>query len=181
MEKGFKDSSCRLNTDLIKLDTWNEEEILKRANRLFDIAKNIWPYPDVEVSEENYNMKLDFDDDWKSIKPSYFTFMDEKHEVKDMTDLYVSVLSEIYQLDPELFIETINSPDLIGRNYISKNPSDFRASHQLLDTGFYINTHSNNDSKKKNLDSLIKTIGLTENDLIIYLKNEKDSHDYVNS
>ncbi|QDP39445.1 DUF262 domain-containing protein [Radiobacillus deserti] len=179
MEKGYKDSPCRLNTDLIKLDTWNEEEILKRANKLFDFAKEIWSYPTVEATEENYNMILDFDDDWKSIKPSHFTFMDEKHDVKDMTDLYVNVISEIYQLDPELFLETINSPDLIGRNYISKNPSDFRASHQLLDTGFYINTHSNNDGKKKNLDALIKAIGLTENDLIIYLTNNEK--DYVNN
>lgn len=182
MVNGFKDSPCRLNVDLIMLDTWNEDEILKRANRLYELSKNIWIYPDVEIIEENYNMILDFDDDWKDIKPKYFTFIDEKHFVKNMTDLYASVISEIYQLDPELFMEAINSSDLIGINYISRNPNDFRASHQLSDTGFYINTHSNNDTKKKNLNALIKTIGLTENDLIIYLSNsDEESQNYVNS
>jgi len=182
MEKGYKDSSCRLNTDLVKLDTWNEEEILKRANRLYDLAKSIWIYPKIEAPDESYNMILDFDDDWKNIKPKYFIFMDEKHEVKDMTDLYVKVISEIYQLDPELFIETVNSSELIGRNYISKNPNDFRASHQLLDTGFYINTHSSSDTKRKNLLALINAVGLTENDLIIYITiSKEDKPNYVNS
>ncbi|MGX9135955.1 HNH endonuclease family protein [Rummeliibacillus sp. JY-2-4R] len=182
MENGFKGSPCRLNTDLIELETWNEEEILKRANRLFEVAKNIWVYPEVDFPEENYNMILDFDDDWKNIKPEYFTFMEEKHEVKNMTDLYVKVISEIYQLDPELLIETVNSGEFVGKNYISKNPNDFRSSHKLLETGFYINTNSSSDEKKKNLLALIKAIGLTENDLVIYLSNsENDSIIYVNS
>ncbi|MED0667741.1 DUF262 domain-containing protein [Bacillus badius] len=180
MEKGFKDSPCRLNVDLINLETWNEEEILKRAQRLFNFAKDIWGYPNVEKVDERYNMILDFDDEWKNIKPKYFTFMDDKHVVSNMTDLYVSVISEIYKLDPELFIETINSPDLIGKSYISKNQNDFRASHQLLDTGFYINTSSNNETKKKNLNALIKTIGLTEDDLMIYLNNsEEETESYI--
>ncbi|MFC0471883.1 DUF262 domain-containing protein [Halalkalibacter kiskunsagensis] len=172
MNKGFRDSPCRLNSDLINLDTWNEEEILKRANRLYALAKNIWIFPQVQTIEENYNMILDFDDEWKEVKPKYFSFMDEKHLVRSMTDLYVSVLSEIYKLDPELFMEAINSPDLIGINYVSKNPTG--ASHQLLDTGYYINTSSNNDTKKKYLNSLIKAIGLTEDDLIIYLSDLKE-------
>ncbi|MED4452505.1 DUF262 domain-containing protein [Metabacillus fastidiosus] len=171
MENGYKGSPCRLNTDLIQLDTWNENEILNRANRLYDMSKDIWIYPELKYTEKNYNMILDFDDDWKNIKPQYFTFMDEKHEVGTMTDLYVKVISEIYKLDPELLIDTLNGADLIGKNYISKNQNDFRSSHQLLDTGFYINTNSNNDTKRKNLLALITAIGLTENDLIIYLSS----------
>ena len=182
MENGYKDSSCRLNTDLVNLDTWNEQEINKRANRLFDLAKEIWTYPQIDYQKENYNTVLDFDDEWKNIKPKYFIFMDEKFEVKDMTDLYVSVIEELYKLDPEFFIDTLKSPELNGKSYVSKDPDDFRASHQLLDTDLYINTHSNNDTKKKNLLSLIREIGLSENDFTIYLFNSDDTiFKYVNS
>lgn len=171
MEKGYKDSPCRLNTDLIKLDTWNENEIVNRANRIYDFAKDIWTYPEIPFTDENYNMILDFDDDWKYIKPRHFTFLDEKHEVKDMTDLYITAISEIYKLDPEVFIESVNNFEQIGKSFISTSSSDFRASYQLLDTGLHINTNLNNDSKKKNLLALINAVGLTEDDLIIYLVN----------
>lgn len=175
MENGYRDSACRLNSDLVSLNTWNEQEMINRANRLYDLARKIWIYPEIEFEKENYSAVLDFDDEWKNIKPKYFIFMDEKFEVKDMTDLYVSVIEELYKLDPEYFIEILKSPVLSGKSYISESSDDFRACHQLLDTDLYINTHSNNETKKKNLLSLIKEIGLSENDFTIYLSNSEDA------
>lgn len=45
MEGGFADSPLRLNRELAKLETWNEEEILKRAQFLADLALKVWEYP----------------------------------------------------------------------------------------------------------------------------------------
>ena len=45
IEGGFKLSAIRLNVKLQDLETWNENEIKKRTERLIDKAKNIWPYP----------------------------------------------------------------------------------------------------------------------------------------
>ena len=45
MKDGFKDSAIRLNIYLQDLETWNENEIKKRTERLINKAKNIWPYP----------------------------------------------------------------------------------------------------------------------------------------
>ncbi|HVP95654.1 DUF262 and DUF1524 domain-containing protein [Methanoregula sp.] len=45
MDKGFKDSHLRLNDDLAKLDHWNESEINNRAQRLAELATQVWPYP----------------------------------------------------------------------------------------------------------------------------------------
>jgi uncharacterized protein with ParB-like and HNH nuclease domain len=50
MVGGFADSPIRLNGDLSKLDSWNEDEILKRANSLSNKAIKIWKYP--QLSEE---------------------------------------------------------------------------------------------------------------------------------
>jgi len=41
-ENGFTQSRLRLNSDLAKLDSWNEEEIKKRAERLAELALEIW-------------------------------------------------------------------------------------------------------------------------------------------
>jgi predicted transport protein len=44
MDKGFRDSRLRLNDDLAKLEHWNESEINNRAQRLAELATQVWPY-----------------------------------------------------------------------------------------------------------------------------------------
>jgi hypothetical protein len=45
MEDGFKDSPIRLNQGLAGLETWTEDEILRRARQLTDVAVQIWSIP----------------------------------------------------------------------------------------------------------------------------------------
>ncbi|MGF9798900.1 GmrSD restriction endonuclease domain-containing protein [Brevibacillus agri] len=45
LEGGFADSPLRLNKGLGKLDTWNEDEITRRARSLADQALLVWEYP----------------------------------------------------------------------------------------------------------------------------------------
>ncbi|WQS64882.1 DUF262 and DUF1524 domain-containing protein [Helicobacter pylori] len=54
MEKGFKQSSLKLNQSLKDLESFGEKEIEKRANDLVDWALKIWTYPklDLETLEE---------------------------------------------------------------------------------------------------------------------------------
>ena len=48
MRGGFKDSPLYLNKELAKLDTWNEQSIKQRTEKITDIAINIWKYPAVK-------------------------------------------------------------------------------------------------------------------------------------
>lgn len=48
MVGGFKESPLRLNQYLAKIETWNENEILKRAEILAEIALKIWHYPKIK-------------------------------------------------------------------------------------------------------------------------------------
>ncbi len=45
MEGGFKDSPLRLNAGLGQVETWNEEAIQARAQRLADLAVSVWASP----------------------------------------------------------------------------------------------------------------------------------------
>jgi uncharacterized protein with ParB-like and HNH nuclease domain len=45
LEGGFANSPLQLNKSLARLEHWNGEEILKRANILADLALKIWPCP----------------------------------------------------------------------------------------------------------------------------------------
>ncbi|MFA4857180.1 DUF262 domain-containing protein, partial [Helicobacter pylori] len=59
MEKGFKQSSLKLNQGLKDLEVFGEKEIKKRANDLADWALKIWTYPklDLETLEEYKSKK----------------------------------------------------------------------------------------------------------------------------
>lgn len=51
MEGGFKESALRINSYVVKQTTWNDSAIRKRANELFNIAKEIWKYPELTENE----------------------------------------------------------------------------------------------------------------------------------
>ncbi|EMH07692.1 hypothetical protein HMPREF1410_01466 [Helicobacter pylori GAM249T] len=58
MEKGFKQSSLKLNQSLKDLESFGEKEIEKRANDLADWALKIWTYPILEAETlEEYKPK----------------------------------------------------------------------------------------------------------------------------
>lgn len=58
MEKGFKQSSLKLNQNLKDLESFGEKEIEKRANDLVDWALKIWTYPILEAETlEEYKPK----------------------------------------------------------------------------------------------------------------------------
>jgi len=167
---GFKDSMCWLNKDLKDLDTWNENEIVKRAKMLVATSTKIWQMPTIEDMKNDYNQVLDFEDEWKFKIPKYFTFMDEKYEIKDITHLYLKTIGLMYNFDPEVFLDIMNDELIINKRMFSIEGDIFYGnSPQLADTAFFINTNFNSDSKKNNLLALINKIGFTEDDFIIYL------------
>lgn len=58
MEKGFKQSSLKLNQGLKGLEVFGEKEIEKRASDLADWALEIWTYPKLEAETlEKYKPK----------------------------------------------------------------------------------------------------------------------------
>ncbi len=58
MEKGFKQSSLKLNQSLKDLEVFGEKEIEKRANDLADFALKIWTYPKLDAETlEKYKPK----------------------------------------------------------------------------------------------------------------------------
>ncbi|EMH09915.1 DUF262 and DUF1524 domain-containing protein [Helicobacter pylori] len=58
MEKGFKQSSLKLNQNLKDLESFGEKEIEKRASDLADWALKIWTYPKLEAETlEKYKPK----------------------------------------------------------------------------------------------------------------------------
>ncbi|GHQ72829.1 hypothetical protein VN0403_12230 [Helicobacter pylori] len=139
MEKGFKDSPLRLNQGL-RVESFGEEEIKKRANDLADLALKIWTYPKLDAETlEKYKPKKDKKEK-KVYDLSSYKFGSHLRELFDILS------KEIKALD-ERITEKFN------QNYISykfdKNFVDIVV--QTKDLKLYLNMKFNELQDEKNL------------------------------
>ncbi|WQZ69574.1 DUF262 and DUF1524 domain-containing protein [Helicobacter pylori] len=91
MEKGFKQSSLKLNQSLKDLEPFGEKEIEKRANDLADWALKIWTYPklDLETLEEYKSKKAK-----KVYDLSSYKFSPNSRELFDILREKIKALDE---------------------------------------------------------------------------------------
>ncbi|WRB09813.1 DUF262 and DUF1524 domain-containing protein [Helicobacter pylori] len=91
MEKGFKQSSLRLNQSLKDLESFGEEEIEKRANDLADRALKIWTYPKLDAETlEKYKPKKEK----KVYDLSSYKFSSNSRELFDILSKEIKALDE---------------------------------------------------------------------------------------
>ncbi|MFP6035279.1 DUF262 domain-containing protein [Helicobacter pylori] len=139
MEKGFKQSSLRLNQSLKDLESFGEKEIEKRANELADWALKIWTYPNLDAETlEKYKQKGKREK--KAYDLSSYKFSSNSRELFDI------LRKEIKALD-ERITEKFN------QEYISymfdKNFVDIVV--QTKDLKLYLNMEFNELQDEKNL------------------------------
>ncbi|GAA8102926.1 DUF262 and DUF1524 domain-containing protein [Helicobacter pylori] len=91
MEKGFKQSSLKLNQSLKDLEVFGEKEIEKRANDLADFALKIWTYPKLDAETlEKYKPKKEK----KVYDLSSYKFGSHSRELFDILSKEIKALDE---------------------------------------------------------------------------------------
>lgn len=91
MEKGFKQSSLKLNQSLKDLESFGEKEIEKRANDLADWALKIWTYPKLDAETlEKYKPKKEK----KAYDLSSYKFSSNSRELFDILRKEIKALDE---------------------------------------------------------------------------------------
>ncbi|MGN8490483.1 GmrSD restriction endonuclease domain-containing protein [Helicobacter pylori] len=91
MEKGFKQSSLKLNQSLKDLESFDEKEIEKRANDLADWALKIWTYPKLDAETlEKYKSKKEK----KAYDLSSYKFSSHSRELFDILSKEIKALDE---------------------------------------------------------------------------------------
>jgi len=93
---GFRDSPIRLNRELATLETWNKDEILKRAGKVIELTISIWSYP--QLSEEVLDK---YDNKSKEEKKSKYTLEDHEFlkEGEPMNPLFNELRKRILNID----------------------------------------------------------------------------------
>ncbi|WRF30384.1 DUF262 and DUF1524 domain-containing protein [Helicobacter pylori] len=94
MEKGFKQSSLKLNQNLKDLESFGEKEIEKRANDLADWALKIWTYPKLDAETlEKYKPKKEKKEK-KAYDLSSYNFGPDSRELFDTLRKEIKALDE---------------------------------------------------------------------------------------
>ncbi|MGB7156841.1 MAG: DUF262 and DUF1524 domain-containing protein [Tepidisphaeraceae bacterium] len=98
MKGGFAESPIRLNEGLGTLETWNEQEIAKRCERLAKLAAKVWPIAALapEVLDQYRKSKKDDTDDHT------YTLADHPKLKGDMLDLFMLFRDRLLALGPEV-------------------------------------------------------------------------------
>ncbi|MCL2722721.1 MAG: HNH endonuclease family protein, partial [Treponema sp.] len=106
-EKGYKYSRLWLNKYLSQIDKWNRENLEKRFDILKDRFFQIWDYPlGIQDSISNNEVNIFQAEDPTGKTLEYVVFFDQKYEKPTFAGIYKIILSQLYELQPQSFLES---------------------------------------------------------------------------
>lgn len=174
MEKGFKDSRLRLNKYLISIDKWGEEEIIARSEKLYDLALEIWGYPDINYIAESFKenlFSLADEDDFTNSKLKQFSFLSDMTKVSNWTKMYEIVCLSVYDLEPVKF-KTL-AKKYFEAEYISKRFSDTKCGLRTpfkIAENLYVEKILSAESKLATLRVIFDECGIDYNELMFAIE-----------
>lgn len=168
---GYKESRLWLNKYLSKAEKWGTAEIENRFELLAERFLKIWELPAIELKEKDENNEVNIfeAEDPKFKKLEYAIFFDQKIVVSQVAKLYVEVIKQLFELQPETFFTT----DLGEKITLTNNPKEgnLRQAVAINDT-YYIEGNIDNIGKFEKIKHAL-TIFDSEDELTIkYADNE---------
>lgn len=165
---GYKDSRLWLNKYLAGIDRWGKLQLEERFKIISERFLNIWKYPNIAIEDLSDGDEINIFDaeDPKHKKLEYAIFLDQKIDVNQVAKLYVEVLKQLFDLQPETFFTT----DLAPRIVLTKNPDELRQSAPINDT-YFIETNIDNMGKFERLKKALTIFDL-EDELSIKYSEE---------
>lgn len=163
-EQGYKFSRLWLNKYLSSLDKWDIETLEDRFKMIEERFLKIWSFPTITMPEEAVNEEINIFDaeDPTDKRLDYVIFFDQKLEVKLITDMYVQVLSNLFELNPQAFF----TDEIESKLKLTKHKENCREAAPLNDT-YFIEQHLSSRVKFDKLKMVLTAMDLTDD---LYIK-----------
>ena len=171
---GYKDSRLWLNKYLTILEKWDKVEIERRFGLIAEKVLKIWEIPNIDIEEKEDTSEINIFDaeDPKHKKLEYAVFFDQKIEVNQVAKLYVEVLRQLFELQPETFFTTeLGTKIGLTKQPIEGNP---RQAIVLNDT-YFIEGNIDNIGKFDRIKQALTTFDF-EDELMIKYAEEKTTN-----
>ncbi len=170
MEKWFNESHLYLNSFLKEVETWNEENILKRYEILKNKALKVWELSTTEYKEKKDETKLftlsdEKDFTWEEILEYSFEWKDYK--IDNWTTFYEDIIKMLFEKDPILMKTFINDESLSYKFHKEKSE---RYSYEKIDENIYLRLNYWTEWKVNILREIFKKYNISLDDLVLYIK-----------
>lgn len=168
-------SRLYLNKYFTEINIWNKNEIDKRGDYLFEIAKKLWPYPDVIPEESLINDSYDIlssDDgfDLTGTKPVKYILDGEEKYCSSWKEFYIDVLKYLYREYTDKFLSIIANEnfDSSGKTF-STNKDELRSATHITETIYC----EDNISTMRKISILRRIYDILELDdsLVVFISN----------
>jgi hypothetical protein len=162
---GFTDSKQPLNEWITKHDTWNELTLKERRAWWIKSLKKVWPMPTTTFQpiEEDTLINLLETTDLKSKSVRSVEVFGEKTSVTTWAEALDTVVGAGYSKNPE-FIDTVSQDEWLSR-LIKQDFGTFYNSAEILDTGYYIDTGNDTNTKLRIMAALGRIFNLSADDI----------------
>jgi uncharacterized protein with ParB-like and HNH nuclease domain len=166
-EKGYKYSRLWLNKHLSEIDKWNKEELEKRYDILTNRFLKIWEYPSGIYTEDSNNEVNIFQAEDPTGKTlDYVIFFDQKIEKPTFVGLYKTILSQLYELQPQSFLERELADRLV---FVSKDSSNQHLRPISLDDTYVVEGNLSSVAIFQNLKFVLNRFNLEDEVVIKYV------------
>lgn len=165
-DKGYKYSKLWLNEYISKQSKWGKKEVEFRYQVILKRFFEIWEYPDINFQlSDNEEVNIFEADDPTNKKIYSATFLEQKLDVKNITDLYINVVKTLYELNKEKFFTT-ELKEKIKLSLIKNN--DFRKSANI-DEKYCIESNLSSNDKFKRLKFALEIFDLDDELTVKYI------------
>lgn len=146
-EKGYKDSRLWLNKYLSEIDVWNKNALENRTRILTKRCLSIWSYPDIDIEEYDESleeMSIFEADSPQGKKLEYAILFGQKLRVKTVSNLYLEIFKQLFELKPNIFFNT----DLAEKVQLIKQPNESKLrTPKNISSNYFIETNLNSIGK----------------------------------
>jgi len=172
-EQGYKYSRLWLNRDLKEKSVWNKYEIEERTNTITERFVEIWKYPDIQIKSDaaNYEVNIFEADSPAGKKLEYYIFFDQRTEISTISQLFVNIFKQLFDLYPELFFNT-SIKDII---LLSDDRSIYGGrGHIPLNDTYFMCTNYSSTHKIDKIKEALKIFKFEDELFIKYIENKSE-------
>lgn len=175
---GFADSKLTINEWIARHEAWNEATMKDRQAWWIKKLELVWPYPvtSFQPIEEDTSVKLIEAKDLKGKSIRSVEVFGEKNSVTSWAEALNAITESLYNRNPD-FIDKIANDEWLSK-VIRQDSSAFPYGNvEILDTGYFIDTGNDTNTKLRIIASLAKLFGITPDDIKAQLNSTKSSDD----
>lgn len=172
MAKGFRSSGFRMNKWIAEQDAWGVEQLEERCERLVKQFLELWSTPQSSYVPQVAlpdKASLDSDADFMGRRISAFTFMGERHVVKQWNTMEQMVVRRVYEQDPAKVCALVEGTEYPA-NYFRANAVP---EYSKVADGVFVRTGFNNEAKMNLLRELFAICGIDESELTFEMPIEE--------